>query len=321
MTSCAGFNASKGGKVPHGRKGLVCALLLLAATAQGDVLCGTWNLKWFPSGRAEHRASPRVEKANIADAADVVREGLRKAGLVTSGKSPIVGETGVILFFQEVRDSGACSKLVTAVGATNLTLASVSAFRDWDNRLLWQQCGIATTLPVVESSWSYWKRSATKLFLPRGYAYAVVDAGKDGLIACFCVHLKSNYGATKPETRAQNAQKREIVAKQMVDLTKKIKTADGRVVGRIIIAGDFNTDPTASRFEQEQTFPVLEQAGFVNCFAGLPLEKRGTHPGGKTYPDITFDYVLHRGFAQADEPVLSPEVPLSDHRMVWLRLR
>ena len=35
----------------------------------------------------------------------------------------------------------------------------------------------------------------------------------------------------------------------------------------------------------------------------------------------TFDYVLHRGFAQADEPVLSPEVPLSDHRMVWLRLR
>ena len=76
MTSCAGFNASKGGKVPYGRKGLVCALLLLAATAQGDVLCGTWNLKWFPSGRAEHRASPRVEKANIADAADVVREGL-----------------------------------------------------------------------------------------------------------------------------------------------------------------------------------------------------------------------------------------------------
>ena len=299
-----------------------CLFVLLVQIAFGDVLCGTWNLKWFPSGRAEHRASPRVEAANIADAADVVREGLQKAGLASSGKSLLVGETGVILFFQEVRDSAACSKLVDAVGATNLTVASVSAYRDWDNRLLWQQCGIATTLPVVESSWSYWKRSATKLFLPRGYAYAVVDAGKDGLIACFCVHLKSNYGATKQEIREQNIQKREIVAKQIVDLTnKKIKTADGRVVGRIIIAGDFNTDPTASSFEQEQTFPVLAQAGFVNCFAGLPLEKRGTHPGGKTYPDITFDYVLHRGFAQADEPVLSPAVPLSDHRMVWLRLR
>ena len=302
-------------------RGLMVAWLAVATTASSDVLCGTWNLKWFPSGRAEHRASPRVEKANVADAADVVRDGLRKAGLVSSGKSPIVGETGVILFFQEVRDLAACSKLVAAVGATNLTMASVSAFRDWDNRLLWQQCGIATSLPVVESSWSYWKRSATKLFLPRGYAYALVDAGKDGLIACFCVHLKSNYGATKQETREQNAQKREIVARQVVDLTKRIKTADGRVVGRVIIAGDFNTDPTASRFKQEQTLPVLEQAGFVNCFAGLPLEKRGTHPGGKTYPDITFDYVLHRGFAQADEPVLSPTVPLSDHRMVWLRLR
>ncbi len=299
-----------------------CLFALFVQIAFGDVLCGTWNLKWFPSGRAEHRAAPPVEATNIVAAADVVREGLQKAGLVSSGESAIVGETGVILFFQEVRDSAACSKLVDAVGATNLTVASVSAYRDWDNRLLWQQCGIATTLPVVESSWSYWKRSATKLFLPRGYAYAVVDAGKDGLIACFCVHLKSNYGATKQEIREQNIQKREIVAKQMVDLTnKKIKTADGRVVGRIIIAGDFNTDPTASSFEQEQTFPVLAQAGFVNCFAGLPLEKRGTHPGGKTYPDITFDYVLHRGFAQADEPVLSPAVPLSDHRMVWLRLR
>ena len=299
-----------------------CLFVLLVQIASGDVLCGTWNLKWFPSGRAEHRAAPPVEATNIVAAADVVREGLQKAGLVSSGESAIVGETGVILFFQEVRDSAACSKLVDAVGATNLTVASVSAYRDWDNRLLWQQCGIATTLPVVESSWSYWKRSATKLFLPRGYAYAVVDAGKDGLIACFCVHLKSNYGATKQEIREQNIQKREIVAKQMVDLTnKKIKTADGRVVGRIIIAGDFNTDPTASSFEQEQTFPVLAQAGFVNCFAGQPLEKRGTHPGGKTYPDITFDYVLHRGFAQADEPVLSPAVPLSDHRMVWLRLR
>ena len=59
------------------------------------------------------------------------------------------------------------------------------------------------------------------MFVPRGYAYALLDGGKEGRIACFCVHLKSNYGATKQETRAQNAQKREIVAKQMVDLTKK----------------------------------------------------------------------------------------------------
>ena len=129
-----------------------CIFALILQVAFGDVLCGTWNLKWFPSGRAEHRASARGEAANIADAADVVRKGLRTAG-VLSGKS-VSTDTGVILFFQEMRDMAACSKLVAAVGVANLAPASVSAFRDWDNRLLWQQCGIATTLPIVESSWS-----------------------------------------------------------------------------------------------------------------------------------------------------------------------
>ena len=301
-----GLNAVNGSKA---FKALMI-LLLLATGAFGDVLCGTWNLKWFPSGRAEHRASSRVESANIADAADVVRTGLSAAKT-----------TGAILFFQELRDETACSNLVAAIGVTNLTLASVSAFRDWDNRLLWQQCGIATTFPVVESSWSYWKRSGTKLFLPRGYAYAVVDAGEDGLIACFCVHLKSNYGATKPEIRAQNREKRERVVQQLVDIAKKIKTADGRSVKRFVIAGDFNTDPTAKRFAEEKTLDMLKDIGFANCFEGMPLEKRGTHPGNTRYPDATFDYIFHRGFAGTDEPTMSPEVPLSDHRMVWLRLR
>ena len=44
-------------------------MLLSAILSLCAVLCGTWNLKWYPSGRAEHRASPRVEAANEADAA------------------------------------------------------------------------------------------------------------------------------------------------------------------------------------------------------------------------------------------------------------
>ncbi len=298
-------------------------LSLLLQTAFGDVLCGTWNLKWFPSGRAEHRASERVEKANVADAADVVRSGLRSAGLLkgASRARAIPSGRDVILFFQEVRDEAACSNLLAAVGATNLTLASVSAFRDWDRRLLWQQCGIATTLPVVESSWSYWRRSGMKLFLPRGYAYAVLDAGGDGLIACFCVHLKSNYGATSAEVREQNIRKRELAVKQLAEIVKRLKPVDGRKIDKVVVAGDFNTDPTSRRFSADGTLAVLTDAGFVNCFEGLPLERRGTHPGNTKYPDITFDYVFHRGFAGADAPTLSPEVPLSDHRMVWIMLK
>ena len=70
------------------------------------VLAGSWNLKWFPSGRAEHRASARVESANIADAADVIRANLKGSGRV--------------LFLQEMRDAKACSNLVVAIGDTNL---------------------------------------------------------------------------------------------------------------------------------------------------------------------------------------------------------
>ena len=87
---------------------------------------GTWNLKWFPSGRAEHRASPRVEAANISDAAEVIRGELK-------GK-------GRILFLQELRDPLSCSNLVVAVGDKKLQVAVATAYRDFrDNRLQWQQ--------------------------------------------------------------------------------------------------------------------------------------------------------------------------------------
>ena len=219
-----------------------------------------------------------------------------------------------------LRDDSACSNLLVAVGATNLTLASVSSFRDWDRRLLWQQCAIATTYPVLDSSWSYWRRPK-HVFPPRGFAYAIVDAGQDGVIACYCVHLKSNYGATKPEIRAQNATKREVVATQLVDLSKKIVLRDGRHVDRVIIAGDFNTDPHLKRFAEEKTLPILVSAGFVDCFADRPVDRRTTHPGSTRFPDSTLDYILYRGFSSASQPFIAPEVPLSDHRMVWITLR
>ena len=87
---------------------------------------GSWNLKWFPSGRAEHRASARVEAANIEDAADVIRSNLKGSGR--------------IMFLQEMRDAKACTNLVVAIGDTNLKVAVATAFRDFrDNRLQWQQ--------------------------------------------------------------------------------------------------------------------------------------------------------------------------------------
>ena len=114
-------------------------MIMLKSFVIFAVLAGSWNLKWFPSGRAEHRASERVETANIADAADVIRENLK-------GSSRI-------LFLQEVRDAKACSNLVNAIGDAGLHVAVVTAFRDFrDNRLQWQQLGIVTDLPDRKST-------------------------------------------------------------------------------------------------------------------------------------------------------------------------
>ncbi len=283
---------------------------LLAISSTADVLTGTWNLRWFPSGRAEHRASERVEVAAIQDAGELVREELAR------NRRP--GDN-VVLFFQELRDDVACSNLVAAIGDNTLSVASVSAFRDFDRRLGWQQNGIVTDMPVLEASFSYWRRSH-KVLPPRGFAYALLDGGSNGLVACYCVHLKSNYGATRQEIRDANRLKRELAMEQFIALSKKLRAPDGREVTHIVLAGDFNTDPFGGVFKGERTIDLLVEAGFVNCFAGMPLETRGTHPGNTRYPDSTLDFIFHRGFSRQSDCLLSPEVPLSDHRMVWLRL-
>lgn len=259
------------------------------------VLAGSWNLKWFPSGRAEHRASRRVEAANIADAADVIRTNLKGSGRV--------------MFLQEMRDAQSCSNLVEAIGDANLKVAVASAFRDFrDNRLQWQQLGIVTDLPVVEAGWKYSKR-ADGLFVPRGYAYALLDGGKEGRIACFCVHLKSNYGARKPAIKIENMRKREAGMRQVLDAAGKCG-AD-----KVLIAGDFNSDRFQKAFRDERIFTMLESEGFKDCWEGASISERGTHPGNTRYPDSTLDYVFRKGFARCLSRLMAPSVPVSDHRM------
>lgn len=284
----------------------LCSVLCFA-----ELLVGSWNLRWFPSGRAEHRAPVPVEERAMDDAAAAIREGIarRRPG------------DHMVLFLQELRSEEVCSNLVARIGATSgLKVASVSAFRMWDRRLGWQQNGIATDLPVLDANFSYWRRSK-KILPPRGYAYALLDAGEEGLVACYCVHLKSNYGARTPEEKRENEEKRELAASQLVDITKKIRAPDGRRVTRIIIAGDFNTSPFDGAFPNEKTVPMLVDAGYVNCFAGVPPSERGTCPGHGRFPDSTFDYIFHRGFESQLERWLSPPSKPSDHRAVWLRVK
>lgn len=274
---------------------MVKCLLLLA------VVAGSWNLKWFPSGRAEHRASERVESANIRDAADVIRANLK-------GK-------GRVLFLQELRDPQACSNLVSAIGGKSLHVAVATAFRDnRDNRLQWQQLAIVTDLPVIEADWRYSKK-AWRMFVPRGYAYALLDGGKEGRIACFCVHLKSNYGAYKADALKANAVRRTAAIRQVLAAAEKV-CAD-----KIIIAGDFNADRFQPQFSAESTFSLLAEKGFVDGWEGADISERGTHPGNTRFPDSTLDYIFSRGFGKRTSRSLAPAEFVSDHRMVVMSFR
>ena len=265
------------------------------------VLAGSWNLKWFPSGRAEHRSSARVESANIADAADVIRANLKGSGRV--------------LFLQEMRDAKACSNLVVAIGDTNLKVAVVSAFRDFrDNRLQWQQLGIVTDLPVIKAEWKYSKK-ADGMFVPRGYAYALLDGGEEGRIACFCVHLKSNYGAKKAAKKKENMLKREAAIRQV------LAAAENCGADKILIAGDFNSDRFQRAFKDERIFSMLESAGFRDAWEGTDPSQRGTHPGRSRYPDSTLDYVFYKGYSRCASRFLAPAVPVSDHRMLAMKFQ
>ena len=215
-----------------------------------------------------------------------------------------------MLFLQELRDPLACSNLVAAVGDTNLHVAVATAYRDFrDNRLQWQQLAIVTDLPVVEAGWKHAKK-ADGMFVPRGYAYALVDGGAEGRIACFCVHLKSNYGARKPEMKAANEAKRAAGMRQVLSAAKRCGAA------KVLIAGDFNADRFQGQFQGERLFPALAAAGFSDGWEGAALAERSTHPGSTRHPGSTLDYIFHRGFGRRVSRTLAPAEPVSDHRMV-----
>ena len=265
------------------------------------VLVGSWNLKWFPSGRAEHRASARVETANIRDAADVIRANLTGRGRV--------------LFLQELRDLAACSNLVTAIGDDRLHVAVATAFRDnRDNRLQWQQMGIVTDLPVIAAEWRYAKK-AGRMFVPRGYAYALLDGGKEGRIACFCVHLKSNYGTHAADALKANATRRAAGIRQVLEAAGKVEAA------KVLIVGDFNADRFSPEFKDEKMFTLLTDGGFADGWTGAAADARGTHPGEGRYPDSTLDYIFHKGFNKRTSRTLAPFETVSDHRMVLMRFK
>lgn len=280
--------------------------------ARGDVLITTWNMKWFPSGLADLRNSEEAEKATIAKAgrtlSDAVRAHTRKSG------------AGLIALAQEVRDAEAMSNYVRASGIEGLKLAAISHFKDGDIPL-WQQVAILSTLPVMDSGFATWAKGIG-VSIPRGFAYALLDGGENGPIACFSLHLKSNLNRSGTDVEAQkNIYKREAAAAQILAVVRKMRDAFPERELKVVVGGDFNTSDDDLTYVSEATLRSFYGAHFRSCFRDLKKSQKITHPGSNGFPDATFDYILYRGFERIVSRKIYPGSPVSDHNLVALRLR
>ena len=284
--------------------------VLAAATAWADIAFATWNLHWFPSGRANRRMSETTERRH----AKAIGEAL---GRMLESVCQTNGD--FVLFLQEVRDEKCCKSLMRYAGREDASVTSLSCFTDAAGIALWQQVAVISTLKPVETGFSKWL-SKTPEPAPRGYAYAVFDCGADGKVACFSLHLKSNLNLSGSLYGQQrNIYLREMASTQVLAKIRSLRQTYGDRL-KIVVAGDFNTDTDDARFISEATLRSFYGAHFRSCFRGLKPEDRVTHPGTGSYPDATFDYILYFGFGDMTGRYLFPGSPYSDHNFVAITL-
>ena len=284
-------------------------LPVLMAHAADGLLCGTWNLRWFPSGIADCRGTDAEEAGREGEVGRFLQSCLRS--IESDEEKPLV------LFFQEVRDATTCSNLVDAMGMDGLSVACVSDYRDQAGFSIWQQDAVFTTLPVLEARSVVW-HSSREDPLPRGYAYALLDGGTNGPIAAFSIHLKSNLTASGlPREKQRAIFARERAASEILAKLRSLRHVSNL---RVVVGGDFNTDSADGAFVSEKTLRSFYGAHFRSCFTDVKLEERITHPASGGYPDATFDYILSRGFRRVTGRYLFPGKPYSDHNPVFVEL-
>ncbi len=282
-----------------------CASLLLAA-----VTVGTWNGQWFPSGRAEHRASAAVEAATIAKAGKMLRAGLDLADAT--------GTNDIILCLNEIRNEKVAKALCDAIGRTNLTVAVTTGYRRRD-RFDMQQDVIATTLPVVSANWSRWRQAKADT-PPRGYAEANVLLSPSVTAAVYAVHLKSNYGQTTEEAARSNRTKRMLSVMQLMEIVRP-KRRSRKPPAPVVIAGDMNADKWNGQAQDRAIFDLMAEAGFKDAMEGLEPGSRVTHPGRGRRNGSTLDYIMLRSLEPDGPPVVVGAEGVSDHNAIFVNLR
>ncbi len=274
------------------RIALVLAAVLQLAGAE-TVTLATWNLEWFPGRKPTSAPADRALHMSAA------KEGLQQL-------SPD------ILCAQEIRDWESFAELTSVL--PRLSPLVVSKFRDspTGGPVSVQQTAIASVYPA-DSSWYEAFKPAPNT-PPRGFAFAAIPVGKTMLLV-YSVHLKSNMGGVPKGIPKREESAAQLVA-HVADM-EKLYGKSGPVA--VIIAGDFNTDPTDPQFVGERTFEIFAQAGLEWAWKDTPRENRVTHRGNGRYPDATFDGFLTKG-VKVLSPEIRPSAGASDHNPAVLKI-
>lgn len=273
------------------------------------VVC-TWNGNWFPSGRAEHRASPEKEEKTTCLAAELLSRGLNKI-------DPEGGDD-VVICLNEMRNAAVVSNLISKMERKDLSLAVITRYRRRD-RFDQQQDAIITSMPIASRGWSIFKRTSDwQKNPPRGYAFASVVSDSGAVTTMvYSVHLKSEYGATTESIRRSNRYKRGIAIEQIVNMEKPKGRGKKKLKSRVVIAGDMNADRWKEYFSYDTLFQTLFSAGFLDAFEGLEPQRRSTRDSTKWGPS-TIDYVFHRSMGEVKAVHVEKTNGASDHNAVFV---
>jgi hypothetical protein len=274
------------------------ALALAAAPSQAaSIRVTTWDLQPSAAAGTNGGSDPFLQ-SQIQDAAESLKK-LRPD----------------VIMLQGVAGWETCRQLAQALRPEAYQVVICSSFRDSGARLLGRQVAILSKAKA-SLAWSEpWQNSSASAASAGGFAFAAIRFGNKN-IGFFSVQLGDGAAPGSEETRnAACQQARGESARLLVKEIDSLQDWRNNRLQAFIVGGDFDTTPDDVRLVDERTLPLLEEAGFDNALAGLPLEKRITLPGDDRRPAATLDYIFTKDAGLVNPALITPGA-LCEHEAV-----
>lgn len=251
----------------------------------------SWNLQWFP-GKTSGGGSSAEESKHVNAVIDELK-----------------AIDADILLLQEIRDPDALEKILQSIPDYSLDVIS-----NFEGNL---EVAVLSRAPA----------KATAGFMqefvrgdvadpPRGFAYATILLNDNSVLAVYSVHLKSNYGGIE-ETNPKRMESARQLVEHALSL-KKHYEEEGKIF-TAVIGGDFNSDPTDEKWQNDSTLNILTKSGFKWTGLNVSQEDRISWLSNGRYPDAVFDHILvlsGDGLKASGSITHKTSRDVSDHRAV-----